>query len=807
MNNKALKILEFDKIKKKLEGFMECGLGKERAMRLEPYLQMEKVKELLNETEEAKRLLEMDKDIPFGGISDIREPLMYAKKGLVLSTTDLLAVLYTVSGARRIRKSLSEIDGEIFPLLKDIGSRMGQFVLLEKLISEAISDSGEVLDSASPALRLLRNKVKTLNNRIKDVLDNMIRSSETTKHLQESLVSMRNGRFVIPVKSEFKNQIPGIIHDQSASGATVFIEPMSVVEANNDLRQAIAAEETEVARILAELTNRVAEFSDSINDTVNCLGQLDFIFGRAKMAQEMNASYPSLNNLGRVDLKNARHPLLAGDVVPISPYIGQGFDTLVITGPNNGGKTVTLKTIGLMTLMVQSGLHIPVDPGSEVAVFDNIFADIGDEQSIEQSLSTFSSHLKNIVEILGEVNSHSLVLLDELGAGTDPQEGAALAMAILSYLHSVGARTVATTHYSELKIFAHTTSGIKNASVEFNVDTLKPTYRLSIGVPGSSNAFAIAKRLGLSQEILNKASGLLDIKDARVEEMISSLKSEFDSVRIARQDAEALRNRYLELKDKYEVSIDKAREERSEILRKARYQAEDVLRDAKEQIKMFLSELRSKEMSSNEVQNLSKKKLEELKKISDKALSSQVDEKEFGNGDDESDDIEFKIGDEVEVRGFSTQVGQILEFTSKGMVVVSIGSAKITVKKSSLKKSPKRSKMRQERSNNSIDKAFNSKVKMYSFKGISDSTKTADARYELDLRGKRVDEALNEVDKFIDDSVLAGTSSARIIHGKGTGALREAIKTLLIMDARVKSFKLGDPGEGGDGVTVVRFLE
>jgi len=807
MNNKALKILEFDKIKKKLEGFMECGLGKERAMRLEPYLQMEKVKELLNETEEAKRLLEMDKDIPFGGISDIREPLMYAKKGLVLSTTDLLAVLYTVSGARRIRKSLSEIDGEIFPLLKDIGSRMGQFVLLEKLISEAISDSGEVLDSASPALRLLRNKVKTLNNRIKDVLDNMIRSSETTKHLQESLVSMRNGRFVIPVKSEFKNQIPGIIHDQSASGATVFIEPMSVVEANNDLRQAIAAEETEVARILAELTNRVAEFSDSINDTVNCLGQLDFIFGRAKMAQEMNASYPSLNNLGRVDLKNARHPLLAGDVVPISPYIGQGFDTLVITGPNTGGKTVTLKTIGLMTLMVQSGLHIPVDPGSEVAVFDNIFADIGDEQSIEQSLSTFSSHLKNIVEILGEVNSHSLVLLDELGAGTDPQEGAALAMAILSYLHSVGARTVATTHYSELKIFAHTTSGIKNASVEFNVDTLKPTYRLSIGVPGSSNAFAIAKRLGLSQEILNKASGLLDIKDARVEEMISSLKSEFDSVRIARQDAEALRNRYLELKDKYEVSIDKAREERSEILRKARYQAEDVLRDAKEQIKMFLSELRSKEMSSNEVQNLSKKKLEELKKISDKALSSQVDEKEFGNGDDESDDIEFKIGDEVEVRGFSTQVGQILEFTSKGMVVVSIGSAKITVKKSSLKKSPKRSKMRQERSNNSIDKAFNSKVKMYSFKGISDSTKTADARYELDLRGKRVDEALNEVDKFIDDSVLAGTSSARIIHGKGTGALREAIKTLLIMDARVKSFKLGDPGEGGDGVTVVRFLE
>lgn len=804
MNDKALKVLEFDKIRQRLEGFMECGLGKERAMELKPYSQIEKVKELLQETDEAKRLLDMDKDVPFGGISDIREALVHAQKGLVLSPPDLLAVLYTVSGARRIRKSLSEIDGNEFPLLRDIGSRMGQFTVLERLISEAISDSGEVMDSASPALRLLRNKVKTLNNRIKDVLDHMVRSSDTSKHLQESLVSMRNGRFVIPVKAEFKNQVPGIIHDQSASGATVFIEPMGVVEANNDLRQAMAAEETEVARILAELTNRVAEFADSVNDTVNCLAQLDFIFGRAKMAQEMNATCPTLNTSGRMSLKNARHPLLKGDVVPISPYIGQGFDTLVITGPNTGGKTVTLKTIGLMTLMVQAGLHIPVDPGSEVAVFENVFADIGDEQSIEQSLSTFSSHLKNIVEILEEVNERSLVLLDELGAGTDPQEGAAIAMAVLSHLHSVGARTVATTHYSELKVFAHTTQGIKNASVEFNVDTLKPTYRLSIGVPGSSNAFAIAKRLGLSEDILDRANGLLDVKDARVEEMINSLKDEFDSAKIARQDAEALRNRYLELKDKYENSVDKAREERSEMLRKARYQAEDVIRDAREQINALLSDLRSKEMSSNEAQNLARKRVEELKKASEKAFAGQIDDTAFE--DDGEEDVDLKVGDEVEVRGFSTQVGQILEFTSRDTAVVAIGSAKVTVKRSSLKRAPKRSKMKVERSRSSIDKALDQRSP-YSFAKLSDSENAAQSRYELDLRGKRVEEALNDVDKFIDEAVLAGTSSARIIHGKGTGALREAIKTMMIMDARVKSSRLGDPGEGGDGVTIVKFSE
>jgi DNA mismatch repair protein MutS2 len=818
MDERSLRVLEYYKVRDMLENCVSCGLGRERVRALLPRTQATAVEEMQNETSEARAALDAGKQIPLGGIRDIRPAVHRASVGAMLGCDELLDVLFTLASSRRLKKSLAAL-GEAYPVLSDAARGIDVPEALERAIEEAISESGEVLDRASPALRGIRSRIRSLNSRVRDTLDSIIRSAQWGKILQDPIVSIRNGRFVVPVRAEMRSQASGIVHDQSGSGATLFIEPMVVVDLNNEIRAAVAQEEAEVERILMELSGRVGAARDRLDITLATLGRVDFVMARGKLSQQMGASRPILNSEGYISLIGARHPLLRGDVVPIDPYLGRNFTTLVITGPNTGGKTVTLKTIGLLTLMAQSGLHIPAEPGSEVALFDQVFADIGDEQSIEQSLSTFSSHLTHIVEILKQVDGSSLVLLDELGAGTDPQEGAGLAMSILEHLHATCARTVATTHYSELKVFAHTTEGFSNASVEFDVQTLRPTFRLSIGVPGASNAFAIAERLGLDRAILDRAQSLVGVGGQRMETMIISLKEEHERASAARSDAEALRARYLNLKDKYEAQVSKFAAERTEIMRKARAEAELVVREARREAEAIIGRLRTAQAEqaarlstpasadsggADEEMRRARRDLEALRDLARELTSmdeapdvrgAQETRPEHAVAEDDDDSAEMSLGDEVEIIALG-QRGRILERTGADEFVVSIGLMRVNAKRDSL---------RRLRSGSGDDRR--KRTTPGSAGGIVsiESEKARTILTELDLRGMRVDEALDAVDKYLDDAVLSGLPRARIIHGRGTGALREAVRDQLRQDRRVASHRPGEAGEGGDGVTVVSF--
>ncbi|MEA4882501.1 MAG: endonuclease MutS2 [Clostridia bacterium] len=821
MDERSLRVLEYEKVKVMLEECMACGLGKQRARELLPLAERAMIDEMQSETTEARAVLDLGKQIPLGGIRDIREDVERAIRGATLTGGQLLEVESTISSSRRLKKSLAEL-GPDYPILVDAAAGIETFGDLEHAIGAAISDSGDVLDSASSALRSIRLKIRNLNSKVRETLDSIVRSPEWGKLLQDPVVSIRNGRFVVPIRSEMRGQVSGIVHDQSASGATVFMEPMSVLELNNDLRQAIAEEEAEIERILADLSSRVAAMGDRFTRTLEAVGRIDFMVGRGKLSQNMDGVRPEINEEGVISFVGARHPLLRGDVVPIDPYLGKTFNTLVITGPNTGGKTVTLKTIGLLTLMAQSGLHIPAEPGSEAAVFEQVFADIGDEQSIEQSLSTFSSHLTHIVDILGRVEGSSLVLLDELGAGTDPQEGAALAMSILERLHAAGARTVATTHYSELKVFAHTTEGMSNASVEFNVETLRPTYRLSIGVPGSSNAFAIAERLGLPGDIIGSARSHVGASGQRVEEMITTLKEEHDRAAAARSDAEGLRSRYLQLKDKYEEQMRKLQLEKAEIARKARAEADSVVQYARREAEQIIAQIRavqterasaiaaagsgSSRADLDEAIRASRRDLDALRDIgrelspgneggiatssSDEALSAEAE-----GAWDESTRIQ--PGDEVEIISLG-QRGVVLDASGQDEFVVAMGPMRVNVARASLRRAKPLPRARGERGAG-LPREPVGGVAMLEI----DRARTISS--ELDLRGMRVDEALDAVDKYLDDAVLSGIPRARVIHGKGTGALREAVRSQLAGDRRAVSIRSGEAGEGGDGVTVVSF--
>jgi len=816
VDERSLRVLEYYKVRDMLENCVSCGLGRERVRALLPRTQAAAVEEMQNETSEARSALDAGKQIPLGGIRDIRTAVHRASVGAMLGCDELLDVLSTLASSRRLKKCLAAL-GEAYPVLSDAARGIDVPEALERAIEEAISESGEVLDRASPALRSIRSRIRSLNSRVRDTLDSIIRSPQWGKILQDPVVSIRNGRFVVPVRAEMRSHASGIVHDQSGSGATLFIEPMVVVELNNEIRSAVAQEEAEVERILMDLSGRVGAARDRLEMTMATLGRVDFIMARGKLSQQMGASRPILNSEGSINLIGARHPLLRGDVVPIDPYLGRSFTTLVITGPNTGGKTVTLKTIGLLTLMAQSGLHIPAEPGSEVALFDHVLADIGDEQSIEQSLSTFSSHLTHIVEILEQVDENSLVLLDELGAGTDPQEGAGLAMAILEHLHAAGARTVATTHYSELKVFAHTTEGLSNASVEFDVETLRPTFRLSIGVPGASNAFAIAERLGLVGAILDRARSFVGVGGQRMETMISSLKEEHERASAARSDAEALRARYLNLKDKYEAQVSRSTAERAEVLRKARVEAELVVTEAKKEADAIIGRLRAAQVEQaarlstpsgagqggvdDEIRG-ARRDLEALRDLAREltsideapgASSAQETRPEDAIGDDD-DSAEMRPGDEVEIVALG-QRGRILERGGADEFVVSIGLMRVNAKRDSLRRLRSGGDDRRKGATAGSDSGA---VRIESEKARTILT-------ELDLRGMRVDEAFDAVDKYLDDAVLSGLPRARIIHGKGTGALRDAVRDQLRQDRRVASIRPGEAGEGGDGVTVASF--
>lgn len=816
MDERSLRVLEYHKVRDLLENCVSCGLGRERARALLPRAQAAAVEEMQSETSEARAALDAGKQIPLGGIRDIRQAVHRASVGAMLSCDELLEVLSTLASSRRLKKCLAAL-GEAYPTLSDAARGIDVPEALERAIEEAISESGEVLDRASPALRSIRSRIRSLNSRVRDTLDSIIRSPQWGRILQDPVVSIRNGRFVVPVRAEMRSHASGIVHDQSGSGATLFIEPMVVVELNNEIRAAVAQEEAEVERILMELSGRVGAARDRLDITLATLGRVDFIMARGKLSQQMGASRPILNSQGYISLIGARHPLLRGDVVPVDPYLGRSFTTLVITGPNTGGKTVTLKTIGLLTLMAQSGLHIPAEPGSEAALFDQVFADIGDEQSIEQSLSTFSSHLTHIVEILRQVDDSSLVLLDELGAGTDPQEGAGLAMAILEHLHATGARTVATTHYSELKVFAHTAEGLSNASVEFDVQTLRPTFRLSIGVPGASNAFAIAERLGLAGAVLDRARSLVGAGGQRMETMITSLKKEHERASVARSDAEALRARYQNLKDKYEAQVSKFAAERTEMMRKARVEAQQVVAEARKEADAIIGRLRAAQaeqaarlsaagsmdpgIADDEIRT-ARRDLEALRDLAREltpiddlpgASDAQGTSPEEGLVDDDSV-TQLRPDDEVEIIALG-QRGRILERTGADEFVVSVGLMRVNAKRDSLRRLRSSA---DDRRKGMAPGLGSGTIRMESEKARTIMT-------ELDMRGMRVDEALARVDKYLDDAVLSGLPRARIIHGKGTGALREAVRGELRQDRRVASIRPGEAGEGGDGVTVVSF--
>ncbi len=788
MDEKVLRKLEYNKIIESLVRQCSCQLGKELAGELKPSYILPEIRLKLAETSEAKEVLRLFPNFSLGAIRDIRAALSRAKIGGIIEAVEFLQIYDTVGVGKKI-KSFFGGEGKKYSLLAEHAAGIVILGELEQKIKKTITPDAEVSDTASEELARIRKQLQRLQGKARDKLEALVRSSEMQKYLQDPIITIRNERYVVPVKQEYRQYVPGIVHDQSASGASLFIEPMAVVEINNETQRYEAMERAEVIRILRQLTMLVQNHHEELEYTLVALGQLDFIFAKGKLSVEQDCGQPQINDKGYLKIIQGRHPLIQGKVVPITIDLGGDFETLVITGPNTGGKTVTLKTVGLFTLMAQAGLHVPAQYGTELAVFEQVFADIGDEQSIEQSLSTFSSHMTNIINILEKLDDRSLVLLDELGAGTDPTEGAALAMAILDHLIQVGARTIATTHYSELKSFAFNNDRVENASVEFDVETLQPTYRLLIGVPGKSNAFEISRRLGLSGEIVNKAKGLLSQEEIRVSDLIENLETnqllsekdrqEADKLKkIAQQKLSQLDRKEQELQEKAQVLLQKAQNEALDIVSKARRESEVVLKEIREKFKNV------PQTAQQELQELRHKLQANEEKLRDEI---------YRNTDDESMKLlDLEPGDLVLIKRLN-QKAQVLERPNHDEeVLVQAGIMKLTVKLADLKRL-------------ADDKAEKRRDKTGVGEIVSD--KARQIKNELDLRGLTVDEAVLEVEKYLDDAYLAGLPMAYLIHGKGTGALRSAVGDLVKTHRYVKSSRMGGYNEGGQGVTVVEMLK
>lgn len=777
---RVLKRLEFDKVLDRLAAYAQSELGRERIMELVPSTDPVIIGRWQAETTEGRELLRLDPVAELTGWHDIRGALTRASRFAMLSAEELFAVGETLAASRRIKKFFSE-KNDRYPLLAELAEALTNQATLEKDILQAILPGGEIADDASPELLRIRRGIARSQNRIRERMESLIRSSENQKYLQDPIITIRNDRYVVPVKQEYRSAIPGIVHDQSASGATLFVEPMPIVEANNEVRQLMAAEKQEILRILSQLSNGVSAVAEDITLALDALAQLDFIMAKAQYSQRINAWSPKLKGGAQIDIKKGRHPLLQDDAVPATISLGKSFQTLVITGPNTGGKTVTLKTVGLFTLMTQAGLHIPAEAGTEMGIFRKVFADIGDEQSIEQSLSTFSSHMTNLVSILDQAGEGSLVLLDELGAGTDPTEGAALARAILEELHARGTCTLATTHYSELKNYAYTTPGVENASVEFDVETLRPTYRLLIGRPGRSQAFEISARLGLSSGIIESARKFLSTEQVQVADLINKLEKtqqaadkDREEAEILRRDSEQLKERYrkleAELRYKKESILEKAHQEASKMVRQARLEAEDAVKE----LRAKLAEESGKNREEAIQQARSK-----LQKVTNKVASKAPER--TGDGEIPKD---VKPGEEVFLPKYN-QKAYVISVNGNN-VQVQVGIMKISVP---LKELRKVKEVKVTSGQTKVGKVFMDKAQ--------------NIGTNLDLRGMTADEALLDIEKYLDDAFLAGLSSVIIIHGKGTGALRSAVHRELKNHPRVKSFRLGESGEGGAGATVV----
>lgn len=784
MQERVLKILEFNKVKEQLLEHVSSSLGRKKAINIRPSTDFEEVVRRQEETDEAVTVLRIKGNVPLGGIFDIRPHVKRAVIGGMLSPQELNQISSTIHASRQMKRFIEEFAEEesSLPILLGYTDKIIVLADLETSIRNAVDDNGEVLDSASETLRSLRNQLRTKESRVRERLESMIRSSSAQKMLSDAIITIRNDRFVIPVKQEYRGHYGGIIHDQSSSGQTLFIEPASIVQLNNELQGIRVKEQQEIERILIALSVQAAENSSELETIVDVLGEIDFMFAKARYSKRIKASKPKINNEGKISLFKARHPLIPIDeVVANDIKLGAEYSTIVITGPNTGGKTVTLKTVGLCTLMAQAGLQIPALDGSETAVFGNVYADIGDEQSIEQSLSTFSSHMVNIVDILDQVDFNSLVLFDELGAGTDPQEGAALAISILDEVYKRGARVIATTHYPELKAYGYNREGVINASVEFDIETLSPTYKLLIGVPGRSNAFEISKRLGLKDQVIETARSYIGADTNQVENMIASLE---ESRRQAEADMEEA-NDFLKSAEKLHKDLQKQMaefyEEKDAMHEKAAERAEDIVEKAKAEAEEIIRDLRKMRMEKHaEVKE--HELIEAKKRLSEAApqMSSAKNKLKPKNNKHV-----FEAGDEVKVLSFG-QKGHLLEKVSDNEWQVQIGILKMKVAERDLEyvKSPK-----------PVETKPVATVKGKDFH----------VSLELDLRGERYENALLRVEKYIDDALLAGYPRVSIIHGKGTGALRQGVQEYLKNHRSVKKIRFGEAGEGGTGVTVVEF--
>ncbi|GGA86245.1 endonuclease MutS2 [Ornithinibacillus halotolerans] len=778
MNERILRVMDFQKIIDRLIHHAETSIGKDLASQLRPSTNLEEVNKLQEETDEAAHVIRLNVPVPLGGIFDIRPSLKRSVIGGVLSTSECLDVANTIYGGRQVKGFVEGLDDEL-PILSELVVGISPLKDLEMKIKSCIDDHGQVMDSATDKLRGIRTSIRTHESRIREKLENYTRTKSNM--LSDAIVTIRNDRYVLPVKHEYRGAIGGIVHDQSASGQTLFMEPKAVVDLNNQLQEQYAREKQEIERILRELSQQIAEEEASLAENVRILAQVDYMFARAELGSEMKASRPKMNNRGYIKMQQARHPLIPIDeVVANDIEIGKDYTSIVITGPNTGGKTVTLKMVGLCTLMAQSGLQVPALDGCEMAVFDHVFADIGDEQSIEQNLSTFSSHMTNIVNILQYVDDKTLVLFDELGAGTDPQEGAALAMSILDEVIARNARVIATTHYPELKAYGYNRENVINASMEFDVQSLQPTYRLLIGVPGRSNAFEISKRLGLDDAIINRAKGHIGVDSKSVENMIASLEKSKIQAEKEYEEAHQILLESEELRRQIEEEWNQFENKREALFKKAEEKAEKALIKAREEAEIIVSEIRKMKTET---------KLKEHEWIEAKKLLEEAQPK-LTNKDKNKPDVkpsteELSPGDEIKLLTIN-QNGSVLEKVNDNEYLVQVGIMKVKVKRSDLQLIGK-PKVTYQKPLATV-KGSNYHVPL-----------------ELDLRGERYEDALLKLEKYVDDATLAGYPKVFIIHGKGTGALRKGVQDFVKKHPSISTSRPGAAGEGGSGVTVIEF--
>lgn len=790
MNQKTLTKLEYYKITALLEEQASSMRGKQLCRKLKPMTDPEKINTAQEQTEAAFTRIVKKGRISFGNVFPIGESLKRLEIGGALGCGELLRICKVLQNAGKVKAyGRHDTQEELCDCLDVYFEQLEPLFPLTAEIERCIQGEDEISDDASSTLKNIRRSIGHINDKVHATLTNLVNGSLRT-YLQDPIITMRGDRYCVPVKAEYRSQVNGMIHDQSSTGSTLFIEPMAVVKLNNDLKELYAKEQEEIQVILARLSEETAQYIEEIRTDYRILTDLDFIFARGALAFSMNASRPLLNTDGRIHIREGRHPLLdPKKVVPITVSLGDDFSLLIITGPNTGGKTVSLKTVGLFTLMGQSGLHIPARDRSELAVFKQVYADIGDEQSIEQSLSTFSSHMTNIVSFLHDVDENSLVLFDELGAGTDPTEGAALAIAILSYLHGRGIRTMATTHYSELKVYALSTPGVENACCEFDVESLRPTYRLLIGIPGKSNAFAISGKLGLPDYIIEDAKTRLSEQDVSFEDLISDLETSKRTIEKEQEEIAAYKKEIAALKSQAQQKQERIEEQRERILAEAREKANTILRDAKDVADETIKNFRKFGKENISAAEMEKERERLRKKMKENTASSslkvQKPKKEYKPTD-------FKLGESVKVLSMNL-TGTISSLPdSRGNVTVQMGILRSQVHISDLEII--------EEANPYAPKSFKrtSKGKLKMSKSLSVSP-------EINLLGKTVDEAVSELDKYLDDALLSHLSTVRVVHGKGTGALRKGIHEFLRRQKHVKSYRLGEFGEGDAGVTIVEL--